>query len=120
MQFDLLDKLSVPRACKTALERYLNMNTSLQQQTAAYHSLRNPLLTLRNIVQTAELEAPTRLALNTQVDELLALERFSNYLVNYKETRKPIFVPAKNPQRFDELQQALTNAFEVREDSSFA
>ncbi len=121
VQYDLLDKQSVPKACKTALERYLNMNTSLQQQTAAYHthSLRNPLLTLRNIVKTAELGAPTRLALTTQVNELLALERFSNYLVSYKEARKPTFVPAKNPQRFDELQLAIANALEVHEDSSF-
>jgi hypothetical protein len=122
VKYDLLDRSSVTKVCQSALERYTSVNASLQQRAVAYqtHGLRNSLNGLRVILDHTVVDEQARLALNQQIDELLALEQFSNYLIGFKDSRKPTFVSAANAQKFTELEETINKALTAFENHSYA
>jgi hypothetical protein len=58
--------------------------------------------------------------MNLQIDELISLEEFSNYLTSGKENRKPKLIQAVNPVEFRELSETIDNALKVFENVSLS
>lgn len=121
VNYDLLDKGRIRKACDAALQDYIFLNDALQKRTVAYstHNMRNSLLNLRSIIQSTDLTADAaRSAINSQIDELITLEQFSNYLLTGREDRKPVFVQNLDGT-FPELKDAIDKALTVFDLDSF-
>lgn len=122
VNYDLLDKERIKKACDAAVQRYLRLSTSLQQQTAAYntHNLRNPLIRLRTVLLDSNLSSDTaKAAIDTQIGDLIALEQFSNYLITGKPERKPAFIQIQDGT-FPVLRESIDNALKIFEIGSYA
>lgn len=122
VNYDLLDKERVRRACHDALRSYIRLSDSLQQQAAVYntHNLRNSLLRLRIVLRDANLDSDSaKAAIDSQIGELITLEQFSNYLITNKKDRKPAIVQTQDAE-FKELWTAIQKALEVFDIVSYA
>lgn len=83
VKFDLLRPADVEIACRRAVENYRTATQSLQIQSTAYatHILRTPLYRLKGLSMDLP-ETSEKRVIRYQIDKLLALESFANYLVN--------------------------------------
>lgn len=128
LNYRLLDKRTVVRECRTAVAEYLRTTEPIQLRSLALttHILKNPLSELKNLAYGIA-ESKLQDATLAKIDELIALETFSNYLIKSKAQLKPRSLVERPPSSVtstDEflkiVQQTIEKKFDIYQNVAFA
>jgi signal transduction histidine kinase len=124
VEYDLLTGHNIKPACQEALEMYRHNVQSIQLHSTAYatHVLRTPLELIEGLVMKIDKEVPQKKLISYQVEQLLQLESFANYLVSpsRRGRRSPDKQQARLSELLCEIDSTVDNVISVYRNPSFA